>query len=358
MRMKLERLLVIGLLFPSFFYAGIGEYPSDSTDKLGRLGAWGSVLALFATEAVFVEKLVETGCDRFFAHIPGLSELKGSGVSSLLGSAIALPATCVSFARSREILWYFFFVFYTGRRASPQLAREALAGLSNYIDHLNMLKEVYRELEQLLRSAEQAAEQPTGGRDSQAIAKKLILLVQDAVASGEAYIIQAKTRFELLGIYELAQYAEEPQSKFIDERGLPAISYIRSAREEMRPAQLAIDLSALDRLVRDLLNYWNSYLAGLVSTIDHQVALCQNVYAVEQFIITVLRRNLVPVSISSNQKPGTPSPSIGTFSSQGSQKPSVGNGSFNNNIFGQKGLTLNVCMCLGGTDYCPQATLF
>ena len=126
----------------------------------------------------------------------------------------------------------------------------------------------------------------------------------------------------------------------------------------MRPAQLAIDLSALDRLVRDLLNYWNAYLAGLVNTIDHQVALCQNVYAVEQFIITVLRRNLVPVSISSNQKPGVASPSIGTFSSQGTQKPSIGNGSFNNNIFGQKGLALNICMYLGCAGKSPRVKLF
>lgn len=361
MRVSLSYVLGISFLVGTCFCSGVSDFPHDSTDKLGRVGAWCSVLALFASEAVLVEKLVETGCDRFFTHIPGLSELKGSGISSLIGSACSLPVTCISFARFREIVWYFFFILYTGRRASPQLAREALKGLSSYIEHLNMLKEVYRELEQLLRSAEQAADQSgsgrsvdsggdvgnggNGGRDTQAIAKKLILLVQDAVASGEAYVVQVKNKFEVLGIYQLAQLSDEPVQKS------------RAMQEEAtRLTHLAIDLSALDRLVRDLLSYWNSYLSGLVSTIDAQVSLCQNVYAVEQFIITMLRKNLVPVSIVSTQKPGSTTQSSIIHASSDTQKPTSGSGSINP-FFGQKGLVLAAFLQMK-TDSCFDKDAF
>lgn len=305
---------LVGLILASGVYSGmpaaVGEFPKDTIDRLSRVGAWGSLGMLYGGGTLAIQKLVELAVARLFSNISFFEPLQNSYIPTLTGGVVAAPLACTTFTMYRDPVWYFFFVLYSGRRASPGIARAALDSLSHYVSHLTMLKDIHRDLAVLLKNAEQAAADQQQPRDARDITSELLHLVEQAVANGEKYVISIQNKLDELGFSPEQNLEEERfpvSSKF---KNLHDLIVNMDFRDELPiplggPIVLEIDLSALDRLVRDLIDYWNAYLGGLVDTIDYQVVLCQKVYSMEQFIAGILRRPLA----AHPEKPSNPSPS-------------------------------------------------
>ncbi len=309
----MKRFLVV-LIVVSGVYSGmlatVGEFPKDTIDRLSRVGAWGSLGMVYGGGTLAIQKLVELAVVRLFSSFSFFEPLQNSYVPTLVGGVVAAPLACATFTMYRDPAWYFFFVLYSGRRASPGIARAALDSLAHYVSHLTMLKDIHRDLAVLLKNAEQAVADQQQPREARDITSELIHLVEQAVANGEKYVISVQQKLDELGFF--------PEQNLEDEERFPVSPKFKNLhdsivnmdfREELPillggPIVLEIDLTALDRLVRDLIDYWNAYLGGLVDTIDYQVVLCQKVYSMEQFIAGILRRPLA----AHPEKPSNPSP--------------------------------------------------
>jgi len=278
--------------------AGVGEFPKDSIDRLSRVGAWGSIALLYGGAALTIQRMVELATINLFSHISFLESFQDGYAPALVGGTVAAPLTCTAFSFYREPAWYFFFVLYSGRRASPTIARIAF---DHYVNHLSMLKDINRELGVLLKNAEDAASGPLQPRDAKTITSELVRLVEQAVKNGEAYVGDVRHRLDELGFSPEKGEAVEVQ---VLERFGYLVDQIRAEESVASPVNLEIDLVALDRLVRDLIAYWNAYLTGLVDIIDYQVSLCKKVYYMEQFISGIMKRPLA----SHSDKPSAPAP--------------------------------------------------
>lgn len=309
----------VGLFVLTLFFCGVsleGSTPAHSTsggssvivkDKshaLSAAGAWASLIGMFAVSSFVTAKMCQDAIEWGLARVPGISSLRQTFIPALIAWTVVAPSSMALYAKYHDLLWYFYFVFYSGTRASITLAVKIISSLGLLVKHLTVLLTVR---EQLVKYLEQvAAVSQVNSQKFEEQKEELLALFDDAIEQGNAYVRSVYQVLATLGMpVQVVGVIDQPdQEIFIRMRGCwEAIS-----RETTLPLN-GVDVSVLDRLARDLIAYWESYLSGLIATIDHDVLMCQEVFAAEQFIATWLNRPIQPPELNIVQPQPHPQPS-------------------------------------------------
>ena len=270
---------------------GSDKPPVVITEKpnfLAAAGAWGSLGLMVALGALASEKLGEEAIGYCMGRIPGLASFKKGVVPSVLSWAAVIPSSISLYAKYYDFFWYFFYVLYSGTRVSLALAVGIIDNLGLLLKHLSVLLTVREQLIKYLQQVAAAA--GDGGREVESLTKELVGLIDKAIAHGNAYVRSVYQMLHGLGVpvNVVGVPASSDQDIFIKMRGCKEAIM----RETTLPLN-GVDVNVLDRLARDLIAYWESYLSGLITTIDREISVCQRVFAAEQFVSTWLNRPLL-----------------------------------------------------------------
>ncbi len=254
----------------------------DRIDSGTKAFAWASTGALYALFALGAERTGEALVGKVSRYLPGFMS-RVTPAAAFLG---ALSSTSWLFVKYREIVWYANAVLYSGKRLSPYIAHEILGDLRSYVRYLEALKNMQVEMEILLAEVvDRGGSFITAGD----LAKKIGQVVEE----GELYVRNVCRRLEELGLY-----AEEGLEVFVHmATASGGADHPLRAIEGMHQS-LELDTEVFDRLVADLLAYWQSYLEGLMSHIEEKMTLCQRVLSFEHVLSGVLKKPLqVPVVV-------------------------------------------------------------
>ncbi|HAU30429.1 MAG: hypothetical protein UV79_C0003G0030 [candidate division TM6 bacterium GW2011_GWF2_43_17] len=264
-----------GLELPVTIPVQSPERAVDRIDSGTKMFAAASTGALFTLLALGVERVSEA----VVAKVNKVFPKPICCFAPAVGLLSSLVSTSCLLVKYREVVWYANAIVYSGKRLSPYIAHEILGDLRSYVRYLEALKNMQVEMEVLLAEVvDRGGSFITAGD----LAKKIGQVVEE----GELYVRNVCRRLEELGLYE-----EEGLQVFVhgaQEYGLePSLRII-----EGLPQSLELDTEVFDRLVADLLAYWQAYLESLMSHIEDKMTLCQRVLLFEHLLSGTLKKPL------------------------------------------------------------------
>lgn len=272
------------------------EYPVEGLGDVvyARVGAWTSLSTVAAVSAFLTHKTLEQGLQKGLAYIPFISDERRAHLATIVSGLVIVPASTVICMKYGKLLWYFFYIIYAGERISPLLARRALNDLHVYIQHLNTIKLVQKELKSLIEQINQATSEVTK-RDKETIDPFLLAALESLVTVNEQYIKEVLDNLHsylapdddlLPVVLNSIKRVKSAVTSGLQEHAQAVVQHLQ------RPEDLGYDATLLNVLVKELIDYWQNYTIGLASGIDVALNTCQTVHAMEQFIVTVLDRPL------------------------------------------------------------------
>ncbi len=299
-------------LFLSISCAGLLVFGSTTIDavphdfslqsRLARLGAWATTGLLFAGGMLGVENACEGATAYLTSLLPFVNRLSTSNFPRLVGGAISLPLAGYLYIKYHQLVWYLSYILYSGKQVSPIIAREVGQHLGSYVQCMEMIRQIHKELDTLIQSAQTCV---TGSGKEQAL--KLIGLSIDAVFERELSDAQAY----LNRVHrELADIKLDGVCKtYVARAGRMSYAIEIPQFRDFEHANFSKDdIEALDHLISDILNYWHTYLTSLATSIDQRVVLCQKIHMLENFVSGVLNRPLFPAFDQAPIPKPTPAP--------------------------------------------------
>lgn len=273
-------------------------------DIIPSIAAWGSLSALTVSGGFLAYKALGSSVDAVFSRLP-LINRQHEYLSTVVSRSAMAPLLALWSLRYSKLAWYFFYVFYSGEHISPQLAYDAMNDLKIYVQHLNTIKEVQKELNavvveinQAVNELESVQETETSRRTcKRAIDPDLMAKLNELIVSNEAHVAEiiAQLREIMPNNSELeAVIAAILQSSgqvapaqragsFLHEQAQAVVAHIQAGAKD-----LGYDAQVLNDLVKNLIEYWQKYTIGLAVSIDTVLQRCHAVHAIEQFIVTTL----------------------------------------------------------------------
>lgn len=288
--------------------------------RTGSLVAWASTLGAYVGGGLVLNKGVAMATSGTLGWLTNLSPETDVAVGSWVGMLTAVPLTIWAYASYREIVWYIAYITWTGQRYSPLMAQKALKHLAQYVNHLNMLKNIHKELSALIDSATEYADaihhgelvvggnvKPTnpllqlGDHDilhdtlqdstTPPCNADLISSLQSAIAESEKKVTMMHQTLAQCGFYKSWRdccctrfFGREPRA--IEMALYRTCQLIETwiSRDE-KPTINHAEVAILDRLIRELLAYWHDYVTGLTLSLEKEIGLCQAIYKIEQMMV-------------------------------------------------------------------------
>jgi hypothetical protein len=297
----------------------------EATSYLPHTGAWASVFGVYAMGSALCYTATAATMRYALGWVPFLPPEAVNSSAFVTGLAVTVPTTATLFVHYRVPTWYFFYILYKGERVSPMLAKQAMQELSKYAQYLDTIKKIYRELEQLIKTVEQSMSKPpmasghsggvgnssgntsgyggstsqtgTGGLNNQKatpiIDPAVWLEMAAAIANGEEQLAQAQTQITpLLPPPPLPSKIKQPKIAHIDARWNYYTNKMHQCLRALEQTVSETEVAELGSLAKQIVGYWHAYVTNIAHTADVQVQRCLQVYTIEQFIETVLRRDL------------------------------------------------------------------
>jgi hypothetical protein len=281
---------------------------------MASVGAWASLAALTASGAFVSYKTLTESLDTVFSRVP-LVNRQHEYIATIASRSIFVPCLALWSLRYSKLAWYFFYVFYSGEHISPQLAYDAINDLKIYVQHLNTIKEVQRELNAVILEINEAVSELESAKDvgndqgvkktkkTAAIDPDIIEKLSGIIASNQAYVSEIVNQLReifpndgelgeaISALLQNAAYESFSQKggSFLQEQAQAVVDHIQSGGKN-----LGYDAKMLNKLVKSLIEYWQKYTIGLAESIDAVLKRCHTVHAIEQFIVTTLD---VPLSL-------------------------------------------------------------
>lgn len=204
------------------------------------------------------------------------------------GAVAALPLITYLYLTYHELAWYFSYIIYTGKQVSPVIARETTQYLDSYVRCMQMIRVIQRELADLLAKAETAVAGSGKEQTVGLIGGSIAATFERELADAQAYVDRTREQLAQLGLTDTC--------RSYSARG-GVVTYtldLSRLRGFEHPDLSKVDIDVLDKLVRDILDYWHTYLSALATAIDKRVLLCQKVHRLENIISGFLNRPLLP----------------------------------------------------------------
>lgn len=288
----------------AFSQTTIDAVPHDFSlqSRLARIGAWATTGLLFAGGMLGVENACESTATYLTSLLPIVNRLSTSNFPRLVGGAISLPLAGYLYVKYHQLVWYLSYILYSGKQVSPIIAREIGQHLSSYVQCMEMIRQIHKELDTLIASAQACV---AGSGKEQAL--KLIGLSIDAafereLCDAQAYLSRVHSQLDAIKLSKFCR-------AYVARAG--RISYaieVPQFRDFEHANFSKDDIETLDHLISDILNYWHTYLTSLATSIDQRVVLCQKIHMIENFVSGVLNRPLFPAFDPTPIPKPTPAP--------------------------------------------------
>ena len=266
-------------------------------NKLARFAAWASLACTSAIGVFISYKTLEEIFDYVLEQLP-LLRVHHLGTAQAASALLVGPPALVSLLRLGPLGWYFYYMLYAGERLSPLLAQQSLHDLSVYVNHLQTVKSVQAELLTVIDLINQQLENKKEVL-SHPIDPVLLQQLEDAINQDEAYIQQIIQQLQMfLSDEEIAEVLQSVQQPLKD---IPDFSITTNLQDQAHTiaqslqasdVDLGYDVVVLNQLIKDLIDYWQLYTTSLAEGIDSSMQFCNNVYWIEQIIITWFDRAL------------------------------------------------------------------
>lgn len=205
-----------------------------------------------------------------------------------VGAVTALPLITYLSITYYELVWYVSYIIYTGKQASPIIARETVQYLDSYVRCIQMIRATQKELEVLIEKAESAVAGSGKEQTVRLIGGSIAAIFERELTDAQAYVDRVRKQLSELEL-------TESYTAYSVRGG--AVTYtldLSRLRGFEHPDFSKADIDVLDKLIRDILDYWHTYLASLATAIDKRVLLCQKVHRLENIISGLLNRPLFP----------------------------------------------------------------
>lgn len=271
----------------------------------GKVAAWTTTLLVALLGTGFCYKLCSDLIDGVLRRMP-LVDAYHDAMARVAGAAIAVPLASVGLMKYGPFVWYGTYILYAGERVSPLLARSILHDIQVYVQHLDTVKSVEKELREAI--AQINALVGVGKRTMQPqsvprarIDPAILAHIEELIAHNEAEIQEIVATLQLyLPKEEIAQcmYALNRGQKAPVYTIAPELLEQAQAivdRLKLLTTDLGDDAAALNLLIHELIEYWQNYTYGLAKSIRVDLRFCNEVHMLEQFVVNWLDRPLLCV---------------------------------------------------------------
>ena len=267
--------------------------------RIAKLTAWTMLccMSLLGTAATY------NFCYAFFntvaKNMPFL-DIYNHTVAQVAGGIATLPLVAAGLAKGGSLTWYTTYVFVSGERVSPILARAILSDIQVYVQHLTLLKSVEKDLLLVIDQINQmAGKLEAKAERGVAIDPNILQQMHELIEQDEARIQQILLQLQTyLSPEEIAHYMQSA--------GVARVSPAYSIAPDLfAHAQVIIDhlknvhndighdAEMLRNLINELIEYWQDYTQGLAESINADMSFCNGMHAMEQLIVKLLHRPLV-----------------------------------------------------------------
>lgn len=279
-------------------------------NHLAQLAAWVSLFCSSALGISLSYTTLEQVCEKALLQLYVGKEITQSA-AQLMSMIVIVPTSLVALIKGAPLGWYFYYVLFAGERVSPLLAQTVLRDLSAYIHHLHVIKDVQKELLSIIHQINQdvnvdAAPTKNYAYSNGQVDPALLYILEEAIAHDEVYIQEIVAQlYQFLSAEEIHNYMHDQNMVFYNQQSGKDVQNISVTSDvQLQVQNIAhalqdydVDLGyyaiALNKLICDLIIYWQRYTTGLAEGIDNSLQFCQNVYFVEQIIINWLDRPLL-----------------------------------------------------------------
>lgn len=294
-------------------YNKAGEVQADSNNaavsvlgknKAAQAGAWASLGFTAALFSWLNYKTCEQILESCMEYIPFLHSYHEK-TAKIAALTITAPFSLVALMRYGPLVKYFFYILYAGERVSPLLARDALHDVRVYVEHLQSIKGVQKDLYDVINQINQMSQgdsvTPKREREAAAIDPALLMALEQAIQHDELYLHNVLQQLQqFLSAEELLSYAQELSSL----QGAYAKDYSIASELQQQTQAVITQLQAtvlsmgddtilLNNLMQGLVDYWQRYTMSLADGIDSAIRFCNEVHTAEQIISKWLDRSLL-----------------------------------------------------------------
>lgn len=262
------------------------------------LGAWASMGIVTITGSYLIYKALDQIFDKSISFIPFLRPYHKK-TSSIAALSLGTPISCSAFIKCGPLIKYFFYILYAGERISPLLARDALHDVRVYVQHLQTVKSVQKELYEVIEQINQLSREQLRGMDVE-----LLVQLDDLIKQDEAYIQTVVAQLQqFLSHEEIELYLHDIIIKHLHMKGqlkdyciAPELSNQTQAiimQLQTTVHSMDEDALVLNDLMHGLIDYWQRYTRSLAEGINEALNFCNKVYIAEQIISKWLDRSLL-----------------------------------------------------------------
>lgn len=266
-------------------------------NRLAQFGAWSSLALTSAIGSFLTYKTAEQIFENIFIKLPFLNSYYRE-CAKIATLTTTLPLSLVAFIKSEALLRYFFYILYAGERVSPLLARDALHDVRIYVQHLQTIKSVQKELYDVINQINELSQQKKNIRDAR-INQDILNELTEMLKHDDAYIQTILLQLQkFLPQEELIQFLEE-LSHYSNSRDYCIAPELEGQTQaiinqlQMSISSLGDDSLVLNCLMKGLVNYWQNYTASLADGINLALQFCNEVHFLEQIISKWLNRSLL-----------------------------------------------------------------
>lgn len=268
--------------------------------RFARIGACVTTQALFAGSFIALERLGENSISYITSLLPYADQLATTKFPHLVSSMITLPLLAYTYVTYRQLTWYCAYILYSGKQISPLIARDTAQHLDSYVRCMEMIQETHKQLEELIAKAEACVAGSAKEQTLRLIGDSITAVFERELTDAHAYAEKVRDQLKELGLTDscMAYSARSGHVTYMLD--------LSRIRELAHPDLSKLDIDILDQLIKNILDYWHTYLTTLAASIDKRVALCQKIHAIENFVSNVLNRPLFPAF----EQQITPTPTI------------------------------------------------
>lgn len=269
-------------------------------NKTARVGALASLGFLTALGSFLTYKTCEQIFDAGLGYVPFLRSYHEK-TAKIAALTVAFPVSIVAFMKYGFLTHYFFYILYAGERVSPLLARDALHDVRVYVEHLQTIKSVQKELYEVIDQINALSSQKDSQKkDRTPIVEAHILMQLDqAIKHDDEYLQSVLTQLQLfLSPQELDQFVQE-LSSYKYHKGYCIAPELQGHTQaiitqlQSTVQCLGDDVLVLNNLMMGLVDYWQKYTMALAEGIDASLRFCNEVHTLEQVITKWLDRSLL-----------------------------------------------------------------
>jgi len=270
-----------------------------------RLGSWASMGFLAAMSSFLTYKSFEQVFDTGISYIPFLRSYRQE-TAKIAALTMAFPLSIAILMKYGSLSNYFFYILYSGERVSPLLARDALHDVRVYVEHLQTIKNVQKELNEVIDQINALALQKKNDSSSvdaaSGIDAHILVQLDQAIKHDDDYLQAVLAQLQLFLSWEEINHFMQERSFYRYSKSVQGYCVAPELQGQTQAiitqlqstAQgLGDDALVLNNLMKGLVDYWQNYTVALADGINAALRFCNEVYVLEQIITKWFDRPLL-----------------------------------------------------------------